>query len=116
MERKKTGILKGICISKKRGTKKTEVAEAMLVENYGIESDAHAGNWHRQVSLLSLEKIEALFGEGKFVYSSETAVSSLVGSGCLNLSDADDTVDYSITLINDFTTAAKTLLKNEASK
>ena len=64
MESKKTGILKGICISKKRGTKKTEVAEAMLVENYGIESDAHAGNWHRQVSLLSLEKIEAFREKG----------------------------------------------------
>ena len=50
------GVLKGICVSKKRGTKKVEVAEAMLVENYGIEGDAHAGNWHRQVSLLSLGK------------------------------------------------------------
>lgn len=58
------GVLKGICVSKKRGTKKVEVAEAMLVENYGIESDAHAGNWHRQVSLLSLEKIEAFREKG----------------------------------------------------
>lgn len=64
MENKKTGVLKGICISKKRGTKKAEVAEAMLVENYGIEGDAHAGNWHRQVSLLSLEKIEAFREKG----------------------------------------------------
>lgn len=58
------GVLKGICVSKKRGTKKVEVAEAMLVENYGIEGDAHAGNWHRQVSLLSLEKIEAFRKKG----------------------------------------------------
>lgn len=58
------GVLKGICVSKKRGTKKMEVAEAMLVENYGIEGDAHAGNWHRQVSLLSLEKIEAFREKG----------------------------------------------------
>lgn len=58
------GVLKGICVSKKRGTKKVEVAEAMLVENYGIEGDAHAGNWHRQVSLLSLEKIEAFREKG----------------------------------------------------
>lgn len=36
----------------------------MLVENYGIEGDAHAGNWHRQVSLLSLEKIEAFREKG----------------------------------------------------
>ena len=58
------GVLKGICVSKKRGTKKVEVAEAMLVENYGIEGDAHAGNWHRQVSLFSLEKIEAFREKG----------------------------------------------------
>lgn len=58
------GVLKGICVSKKRGTKKVEVAEAMLVENYGIEGDAHAGNWHRQVSLLSLEKIEEFREKG----------------------------------------------------
>lgn len=58
------GVLKGICVSKKRGTKKVEVVEAMLVENYGIEGDAHAGNWHRQVSLLSLEKIEAFREKG----------------------------------------------------
>lgn len=58
------GVLKGICVSKKRGTKKVEVAEAMLVENYGIEGDAHSGNWHRQVSLLSLEKIEAFREKG----------------------------------------------------
>lgn len=58
------GVLKGICVSKKRGTKKVEVAEAMLVENYGIEGDAHAGNWHRQVSLLSLEKIETFREKG----------------------------------------------------
>ena len=58
------GVLKGICVSKKRGTKKVEVAEAMLVENYGIEGDAHAGHWHRQVSLLSLEKIEAFREKG----------------------------------------------------
>ena len=36
MERETMGVLKGICVSKKRGTKKVEVAEAMLVENYGI--------------------------------------------------------------------------------
>ena len=47
-----------ICISKERGTVKTPVGEAVLREDWGIEGDAHAGNWHRQVSLLSFEKIE----------------------------------------------------------
>lgn len=52
------GVIKGICISEKRGTQKTEVEKAVLVKDWGIEGDAHAGNWHRQVSLLSMEKIE----------------------------------------------------------
>ena len=48
----------GICTSEKKGTQKTEVESAVLVENHGIEGDAHAGKWHRQVSLLSYDKIE----------------------------------------------------------
>ncbi|MGN0345290.1 MAG: molybdopterin-binding protein [Lachnospiraceae bacterium] len=54
----------GICISEKRGTEKTEVSQAMLEAGYGIRGDAHAGNWHRQVSLLSNEKIEAFRARG----------------------------------------------------
>lgn len=52
------GKLVGICISEKRGTPKKEVEKAVLVKDWGIEGDAHAGKWHRQVSLLSWEKIE----------------------------------------------------------
>lgn len=52
------GHIRGICISEKKGTQKHEVPEAVLVEDWGIEGDAHAGNWHRQVSLLGLEQIE----------------------------------------------------------
>ena len=58
------GMIKGICISEKRGTQKHEVNEATLVADWGIENDAHAGHWHRQVSLLSLEKIEAFRARG----------------------------------------------------
>ena len=47
-----------ICISKERGTAKVPVGEAVLREGWGLEGDGHAGNWHRQVSLLSFEKIE----------------------------------------------------------
>lgn len=47
-----------VCISEKKGTEKKEVKNALLVENWGIEGDAHAGKWHRQVSLLSFEKID----------------------------------------------------------
>lgn len=53
-----TGRVIAVCISEKKGTQKKEVSDAVLVENWGIDGDAHAGKWHRQVSLLSLEKIE----------------------------------------------------------
>ena len=52
------GKILAICTSPKRGTVKTEVPEATLTPEWGIETDAHGGNWHRQVSLLSAEKIE----------------------------------------------------------
>ena len=58
------GKVLGICVSEKRGTQKKEVNEAILKENWGIEGDAHAGDWHRQVSLLSFEKIEAFRERG----------------------------------------------------
>lgn len=52
------GKVMAICISEKRGTQKVNINEANFIEDYGIEQDAHAGNWHRQVSLISLERIE----------------------------------------------------------
>ena len=58
------GKLIEICISEKRGTQKVPVKSATLVAGYGIEGDAHAGNWHRQVSLLGLEEIEAFRERG----------------------------------------------------
>ena len=45
-----------ICISKHKGTLKNEVSEANFIEEFGIEGDAHAGKWHRQVSLLAFER------------------------------------------------------------
>ena len=58
------GIIKGICISEKKGTQKHTVESAELIENFGIKDDAHAGDWHRQVSLLSFEKIEEFRAKG----------------------------------------------------
>ena len=52
------GKLRAICISEKRGTEKTEVPEAEIKKEWGICNDAHGGNWHRQISLLSGEKID----------------------------------------------------------
>lgn len=47
-----------IAISEKKGTRKVQVDEASLIQDYGIEGDAHAGPWHRQVSFLASESIE----------------------------------------------------------
>lgn len=52
------GEIRAICISEKRGTRKHDVEEAMFVTEYGIAGDAHAGDWHRQVSFLGIEEIE----------------------------------------------------------
>lgn len=52
------GKIRAICISEKRGTQKRSIPEAEFIEDWGIKGDAHAGKWHRQVSLLSYEKIE----------------------------------------------------------
>lgn len=49
-----------VCISEIRGIQKHPVAEAELRENHGIVGDAHAGNWHRQVSLLSVDSVNKL--------------------------------------------------------
>ncbi|GFI61547.1 hypothetical protein IMSAG049_00706 [Clostridiales bacterium] len=49
-----------INISENRGTVKHEIDCAKLIENYGIEGDAHAGRWHRQISLLAEESIDQM--------------------------------------------------------
>lgn len=58
------GIIHGICISEKKGTQKHTIPEAELVTEWGIQGDAHAGKWHRQVSLLGLEQIEDFRAKG----------------------------------------------------
>ena len=58
------GKLIGICTSPARGTEKTEVSEINVIKGWGLEGDAHGGNWHRQVSFLSYEKIEAFRQKG----------------------------------------------------
>ena len=58
------GIIRAICTSPEKGTEKKTVQEALLKEDWGMEGDAHAGKWHRQVSLLSLEKIQEFRKKG----------------------------------------------------
>lgn len=47
-----------IAISTKKGTTKSCIPQAELIENHGIKEDAHAGDWHRQLSFLASESIE----------------------------------------------------------
>lgn len=51
------GIIKAICISDKRGIQKQNVGSAHFSVGFGIDGDAHGGDWHRQISLLSYEKV-----------------------------------------------------------
>ncbi|AGX43614.1 MOSC domain-containing protein [Clostridium saccharobutylicum] len=51
------GKIIAICISEKRGTAKKNIGECNIIEGFGLENDAHGGNWHRQVSLLSYNRV-----------------------------------------------------------
>jgi MOSC domain-containing protein YiiM len=53
-----------VAVSKKKGTPKKIVDEVVLVQDHGIEGDAHAGPWHRQVSFLAAESIENARSQG----------------------------------------------------
>jgi len=61
------GEIAAICISTVRGVQKVSVNEAELIQEWGIKDDAHAGHWHRQVSLLSIEKIKDFREKGGHV-------------------------------------------------
>lgn len=58
------GTIMAVCISEKKGTQKKDIQSGTFIENFGIENDAHAGKWHRQISLLSYEKIEDFKNKG----------------------------------------------------
>lgn len=53
-----SGKVRAVCVSSRKGTAKRPVEAAIFLENYGIEGDAHAGTWHRQISLLSADKVD----------------------------------------------------------
>ena len=52
-----SGIIRAVCISEVKGVQKHPVDMVVLRPDHGIEGDAHAGNWHRQVSLLGVESV-----------------------------------------------------------
>ena len=58
------GTIKAISVSKEKGTQKVNVPMAELKADFGVVRDAHAGKWHRQVSLLAVESIEKMIAKG----------------------------------------------------
>ena len=53
-----------VCTSRNKGERKTNVVQGVLVADHGLQGDAHAGPWHRQVSLLALESIDKMRARG----------------------------------------------------
>lgn len=72
------GVIKAICVSPAKGTEKRPVEQAHFIRDFGIETDAHAGKWHRQVSLLSYDKVEAFNEKGGSVEDGDFGENLLV--------------------------------------
>ncbi|WP_406676996.1 MOSC domain-containing protein [Neomoorella carbonis] len=58
------GRIVAVCTSAKKGERKKNMGRGMLIANHGLEGDAHAGPWHRQVSLLAVESIAKMQAKG----------------------------------------------------
>ena len=81
-----TGKIRAICVSEKRGVEKTEVQEAELVEGEGIQGDAHAGKWHRQVSMLSGYRVDEFNRRGADVKNGDFGENLIIdGVDCIKL-------------------------------
>lgn len=57
---RQSAVIKAVCISEKKGQQKHPVDAVRLLPHHGIEGDAHAGDWHRQVSMLAQESVDRL--------------------------------------------------------
>lgn len=55
-----SGNIHSISISKERGQLKKEVPQALLIDNYGIQGDGHAGNWGRQITVLDYSSVQII--------------------------------------------------------
>lgn len=94
------GTVKAVCVSEKRGVEKNAVEEVHLVLNHGIEGDAHAGDWHRQVSLLSYDKVRAFNERG-----------ANVGHGAFGENVVVEGIDFKNLPVGTVLTAGKVKLK-----
>lgn len=58
------GKIIAVCTSKKKGIPKVDVGLGILEVGFGLQGDVHGGDWHRQISLLSIEQIDSMKGKG----------------------------------------------------
>lgn len=58
------GKIIAVCTSERKGMKKKNVGEGILKVGFGLEGDAHGGDWHRMVSLLGVESIQKMKDKG----------------------------------------------------
>ncbi|NJC88059.1 MAG: MOSC domain-containing protein [Desulfuromonas sp.] len=58
------GEIIAVCTSANKGERKSDMKAGVLVKGFGLESDAHGGDWHRQVSLLATESIDKMRAAG----------------------------------------------------
>lgn len=79
------GKIVAVCRSANKGERKKDIEEALLIEEYGMDKDAHSGDWHRQVSLLALESISKMREKGLNVHPGDFA-ENITTSGLMLIS------------------------------
>ena len=67
------GKIRALCISEKRGTQKHALDRVFFVTEHGMDGDAHAGDWHRQVSLLGNESVDTMREKGAELHPGDFA-------------------------------------------
>ena len=67
------GEVIAVCRSEQKGTRKHNIGSGKLLAGYGLEHDAHGGDWHRQISLLGIESIEKMRAMGAEVVPGDFA-------------------------------------------
>ena len=72
------GTVRAVCVSEAKGTAKRPVEKGVFIPGFDIETDAHAGKWHRQVSLLSYDKVLAFNQKGAAVTDGDFGENLLV--------------------------------------
>jgi len=83
LENDRSPVVTAVCVSETKGVIKTPVPQIHVKINHGIEGDAHAGEWHRQVSLLANESVDKLRGKIPDISAGAFAENILTSGICL---------------------------------